>query len=134
MERHGHLSLSDKTRADLLELSAATADRIFRQFRFDHRPHGKTPTKSRTVTQTPRSDSHIRRLGGHAAGIHGSGLGCTLRRELGRPFPPHPGIDRRGDRLDRMSGVATAYGGGHSAGAHDGTADPSVSACRPGHG
>ena len=46
MERHGHLSLSDKTRADLLELSAATADRIFRQFRFDHRPHGKTPTKS----------------------------------------------------------------------------------------
>ena len=46
MERHGHLSLSDKTRADLLELSAATADRIFRQFRFDHRPHGKTTTKS----------------------------------------------------------------------------------------
>ena len=42
MERHGHLSLSDKTWADLLELSAATADRIFRQFRFDHRPHGKT--------------------------------------------------------------------------------------------
>ena len=46
MERHGHLSLSDKTRARLLELSAATADRIFRQFRFDHRPHGKTTTKS----------------------------------------------------------------------------------------
>ena len=38
--------MSDKTRADLLELSAATADRIFRQFRFDHRPHGKTTTKS----------------------------------------------------------------------------------------
>ena len=46
MERHGHLSLSDKTRAHLLELSAATADRIFRQFRVDHRPHGKTTTKS----------------------------------------------------------------------------------------
>ena len=46
MERHGHLSLSDKTRAPLLELSAATADRIFRQFRVDHRPHGKTTTKS----------------------------------------------------------------------------------------
>ena len=46
MERHGHLSLSDKTRADLLELSAATTDRIFRQFRFDHRPHGKSTTKS----------------------------------------------------------------------------------------
>ncbi len=46
MERHGHLSLSDKTRARLLELSAATADRIFRQFRVDHRPHGKTATKS----------------------------------------------------------------------------------------
>ena len=46
MERHGHLSLSDKTRAHLLELSAATADRIFRQSRVDHRPHGKTTTKS----------------------------------------------------------------------------------------
>ena len=46
MERYGHLLLSDKTRGRLLELSAATADRIFRQFRFDHRPHGKTTTKS----------------------------------------------------------------------------------------
>ena len=46
MERHGHLSLSDQTRARLLELSAATADRIFRRFRVDHRPHGKTTTKS----------------------------------------------------------------------------------------
>ncbi len=46
LERHGHLSLSEDTRARLLEMSAATADRIFRQFRLDHRPHGKTTTKS----------------------------------------------------------------------------------------
>ena len=30
----------------MLELSTATADRIFRQFRVDHRPHGKSTTKS----------------------------------------------------------------------------------------
>ena len=46
MERHGHLSLSDDTRARLLEMSAATADRIFRRFRLDHRPRGKTTTQS----------------------------------------------------------------------------------------
>ena len=46
MERHGHLSLSDDTRARLLEMIAATADRIFRRFRLDHRPRGKTTTQS----------------------------------------------------------------------------------------
>ena len=64
MERHGHLSLSDDTRARLLEMSAATADRIFPSIstgsstaRQDHDPVG-------TVTQTPHSDSNVRGLGG----------------------------------------------------------------------
>ncbi len=46
LERHGHLVLSDRTREQLLEMSASTADRILRQFRVEHRPHGKSTTKS----------------------------------------------------------------------------------------
>ena len=46
LERHGHLSLSDPTRQHLLGMSASTADRILRQFRVAHRPHGKSTTKS----------------------------------------------------------------------------------------
>ena len=46
MERHGHLSLSDDTRVRLLEMNPATVDPIFRRFRPNHRPRGKTTTQS----------------------------------------------------------------------------------------
>ena len=46
LERHGHLSLSDRTRQQLLQISASTADRVLHQFRVANRPQGKSTTKS----------------------------------------------------------------------------------------
>lgn len=46
LERHGHLSLSDQTRQQLFQMSAATADRILHQFRVANRPQGKSTTKA----------------------------------------------------------------------------------------
>jgi hypothetical protein len=45
LERHGHLSLDDGVRAQLLSMSAATADRIVRRLRETDRPHGISTTK-----------------------------------------------------------------------------------------
>src|SRR6266576_5820761 len=42
LERHGHLSLTDEVREQLLTLSSATADRLLRPLRH---PHGLTTTK-----------------------------------------------------------------------------------------
>ncbi len=42
LERHGHLSLSEEVRRQLLALSPATADRLLRPLR---QPHGLTTTK-----------------------------------------------------------------------------------------
>jgi hypothetical protein len=42
LERHGHLSLTDEVREQLLALSSATADRLLRPLRH---PHGLTATK-----------------------------------------------------------------------------------------
>jgi hypothetical protein len=44
LERHGHLTLSQGTRASLLSLSAATADRLLRPLRSDT-PRGRSTTK-----------------------------------------------------------------------------------------
>ena len=93
MERHGHLSLSDDTRAQLLEVSAATADRIFRQFRVDHRPHGKTTTQSGRLLKHRVSIRTFADWKETRPGFYGSGPCCPLRREFGRPFPPHPRVD-----------------------------------------
>ncbi len=46
LERHGHLSLSEQTRQQLYQMSAATADRVLRQFRVANRPQGKSTTKA----------------------------------------------------------------------------------------
>jgi len=45
LERHGHLSLSDAVREQLLALSPATADRILRPYRERDAPHGMTTTR-----------------------------------------------------------------------------------------
>jgi hypothetical protein len=45
LERHGHLSVDDGVRAQLLSMSAATADRMVRRLRETDRPHGISTTK-----------------------------------------------------------------------------------------
>src|SRR5437764_5373761 len=45
LERHGHLALTDEVRAQVLTLSAATADRLLRPVRERDRPHGIATTK-----------------------------------------------------------------------------------------
>ncbi len=45
LERHGHLTLPDPVRAQLLALSPATADRILRPYRERDAPHGMTTTR-----------------------------------------------------------------------------------------
>jgi hypothetical protein len=49
LERHGELVLDDQTRALLLQLSPATADRLLVRARARHRPHGLTTTKPGTL-------------------------------------------------------------------------------------
>lgn len=46
LERHGHLTLTDQVRSQLLAISPATADRILRQVRAADRPHGISTTKA----------------------------------------------------------------------------------------
>jgi len=45
LERHGHLTLSDEVRTQLLAISSATADRILRMHRQDGQPRGISTTK-----------------------------------------------------------------------------------------
>ncbi|MGO8948343.1 MAG: integrase catalytic domain-containing protein [Ktedonobacterales bacterium] len=45
LERHGHLSLSETTRAQLLSISPATADRLLHPLRAADEPHGIVTTK-----------------------------------------------------------------------------------------
>ena len=45
LEGHGHLTLDDEVRAQLLSMSAATADRMVRRLREADRPHGISTTK-----------------------------------------------------------------------------------------
>ncbi len=45
LERHGHLTLTDAVRSQLLALSPATADRILRAYRERDVPHGITTTR-----------------------------------------------------------------------------------------
>jgi hypothetical protein len=45
LERHGHLTLEDHVRAQLLSVSAATADRMVRRLREADRPRGISTTK-----------------------------------------------------------------------------------------
>ncbi len=49
LERHGHLALNDEVRAQLLTLSAATADRLLRPLRERARPRGIGTTKAGTL-------------------------------------------------------------------------------------
>jgi len=45
LERHGHLNVDPSVRAQLLSMSAATADRMVRRLRDADRPHGISTTK-----------------------------------------------------------------------------------------
>ena len=49
LERHGELVLDDETRALLLRVSPATADRLLARARARQRPHGLTTTKPGTL-------------------------------------------------------------------------------------
>ncbi len=49
LERHGELVLADETRQKLLNLSAATADRLLKRARERSRPHGLSTTKPGTL-------------------------------------------------------------------------------------
>ncbi len=49
LERHGHLTLTDAVRAQLLMLSPATADRLLQRARAHGQPHGISTTKAGTV-------------------------------------------------------------------------------------
>lgn len=49
LERHGELKLDPPTRALLLTLSAATADRLLKRARASTKPHGLTTTKPGTL-------------------------------------------------------------------------------------
>lgn len=45
LERHGHLTVSEQTRTQLLQMSPATADRLLRERRREAHPHGISTTK-----------------------------------------------------------------------------------------
>lgn len=49
LERHGELALDDETRGLLLQMSAATADRLLAPARAATKPHGLTSTKPGTL-------------------------------------------------------------------------------------
>ena len=49
LEQHGHLSLSDEVRAQLLTFSAATADRLLQRARRADQPRGVATTKPGTL-------------------------------------------------------------------------------------
>jgi len=49
LERHGELKLDPQTRALLLTLSPATADRLLKRARAGTKPHGRTTTKPGTL-------------------------------------------------------------------------------------
>jgi hypothetical protein len=49
LERHGHLTLTDEIRRQLLTLSPATADRLLHRARANRQPHGISTTKAGTV-------------------------------------------------------------------------------------
>ncbi|MCZ7570928.1 MAG: ISNCY family transposase [Ardenticatenaceae bacterium] len=49
LERHGHLQVSDETRAQLLAISPATADRLLRRYREGDTPRGLSTTKAGTL-------------------------------------------------------------------------------------
>jgi len=49
LERHGHLTLTDAVRAQLLTLSAATADRLLQRARAAGQPRGVSTTKAGTL-------------------------------------------------------------------------------------
>jgi hypothetical protein len=49
LERHGHLTLTDDLRAQLLALSPATADRLLQRARAAGQPHAVTTTKAGTL-------------------------------------------------------------------------------------
>ena len=49
LERHGELKLDPQTRALLLTLSPATADRLLKRARSRSKPHGRTTTKPGTL-------------------------------------------------------------------------------------
>ncbi len=49
LERHGHLSLTDEVRMQLLTISAATADRLLQHARAANQPRGIAPPKAGTL-------------------------------------------------------------------------------------
>ena len=49
LERHGHLTLTDAVRTQLLTLSPATADRLLQRVRTNGQPHGISTTKAGTL-------------------------------------------------------------------------------------
>ncbi|MCZ7567367.1 MAG: ISNCY family transposase [Ardenticatenaceae bacterium] len=49
LERHGHLNVSDGTRAQLVAISPATADRLLRRYREGDTPRGLSTTKAGTL-------------------------------------------------------------------------------------
>lgn len=49
LERHGHLQIADETRAQLVAISPATADRLLRRYREGDTPRGLSTTKAGTL-------------------------------------------------------------------------------------
>ena len=49
LEQHGHLTLEEGVRNQLLQISAATADRILKSYRQHDKPHGVSTTRRGTL-------------------------------------------------------------------------------------
>jgi len=60
LERHGELKLDPQTRALLLTLSPATADRLLTRARAGTKPHGLTTTKPGTLLKQAIPCAHLR--------------------------------------------------------------------------
>ncbi len=60
LERHGYLTVTDAVRAQLLTLSAATADRLLQPARAAGQPHGVSTTKAGSLLKRQIPSGHLR--------------------------------------------------------------------------
>lgn len=88
LERHGELKLDASTRALLLSLSPATADRLLQRVRDGAQPHGLSTTKPGTLlkqsipVRTFAQREHCTACVGRCeARLHGNRLGGPLRHD-----------------------------------------------------
>ena len=100
LQRHGELKVDASTRERLIQISAATIDRLLAPERRKHQLKGRSGTKPGNVAQTPDSDQAFRRLARGSPRFCGSGPGGPRGRPGSGGLLSNLGCDRCLHRLD----------------------------------